>query len=39
MVEQRVALVAARAMVSDPGDGTFPLTEADMEWYLAYFEE
>ncbi len=39
MVERRVAQVSARAMVSDPGDGSFPLSEDDMEWYLAYFDE
>lgn len=39
MVERRVAQVNARAMVSDPGDGSFPLSDDDMEWYLAYFDE
>lgn len=39
MIERRVAQVAARAMVHDPGDGSFPLSDEDMEWYLAYFDE
>ncbi len=39
MVERRVAQVSARAMVSDPGDGSFPLSDDDMEWYLAYFDD
>jgi len=26
-------------MLTDPGDGSFPISEGDMEWYLAYFEE
>lgn len=39
MVERRVAQVPARSMVSDPGDGSFPLSDSDMEWYLAYFDE
>lgn len=39
MIERRVAQVPTRAMVSTPADGHFPMTEDDMEWYLAYFDE
>ncbi len=39
MIERRVAQVPTRAMVSCPADGSFPMTEDDMEWYLAYFDE
>lgn len=39
MVERRVSQVPARAMVNAPADGSFPLSDDDMEWYLAYFEE
>jgi len=39
MVQRRVANVPAKSMLTDPGDGSFPISEGDMEWYLAYFEE
>ncbi|NQV99777.1 MAG: DUF2336 domain-containing protein [Rhodospirillales bacterium] len=39
MIERRVAQVPARSLVATPSDGEFPLTDSDMEWYLAYFDE
>lgn len=38
-IEKRVAQVPKRSMVVTPADGSFPLSDNDMEWYLAYFDE
>jgi len=37
MVQLRVANVPAKSVIRLPSDRDFPLSDEDMEWYLAYF--
>jgi len=39
LVQRQVANVPVKSIISVPGDGEYPLSEDDMEWYLAYFLE
>ena len=38
MIQRRVAKVQAKNMVHAPDTGNYPLSEDELEWYLAYFE-